>query len=281
MKGLLFLLCCVELLGSLLCGPQTTAGITAASDLTTSDPDSTTQEYNSTADSTSPTFQKTSLSDHTSEANIQTEPPSPVSLDFSSHSTSMSSGTHRPTTISTTTTSTTPFNMYRECLPLFMVSGGLIIACTILLVSTLLLIWKVCQQSRRIKALSSNADLISTSEYWMGTAKRNKSASELEAKENTVLMSDIGQTQEEMGNGTTEEEGGKVKEDGPKEEKKKEEETAKSEEVLAGPVTVAEKASKPQEEATDSKSTEAASASNCKGTEEPKDKVKCVFQCVS
>lgn len=280
MKGLLFLLCCVELLGSLLCDPQTTAGITAASD-----PDSTTQEDISTADYTSPTFQKTSLSDHTSEANIQSESPSPVSLDFSSHSTSMSSGTHRPTTISTTTTSTTttPFNMYRECLPLFMVSGGLIIACTILLVSTLLLIWKVCQQSRCIKALSSNADLISTSEYWMGTAKRNKSASELEAKENTVLMSDIGQTQEEMGNGTTEEEGGKVKEDGPKEEKKKEEETAKSEEVSAGPVTVAEKASKPQEEATDSKSTEAASASNCKGTEEPKDKVrvKCVFQCVS
>ncbi|XP_033970341.1 uncharacterized protein DDB_G0284459-like [Trematomus bernacchii] len=274
MKGLLFLLCCVELLGSLLCGSQMTAGITAASDLTTSDLDSTTQEDNSTADSTSTTFQKTSLSDHTSEANIQSESPSPVSLDFSSHSTSMSSGTHRPTTTTTTTTSTTtPFNMYRECLPLFMVSGGLIIACTILLVSTLLLIWKVCQQSRRIKALSSNADLFSTSEYWMGTAKRNKSASEPEAKENTVLMSDIGQTQEEMGNGTTEEEGGKVKEDGPKEEKKKEEETAKSEEVSAGPVTVAEKASKPQEEATDSKSTEAASASNCKGTEEPKDKV--------
>ncbi|KAI4814133.1 hypothetical protein KUCAC02_003339 [Chaenocephalus aceratus] len=267
MKGLLFLLCCVELLGSLLCGAETIAATSAAENLTTTDPASTTQEDNSTADSTLPTFQKTSLPDHTSEANNQSESPSPGSLDFSSHSTSMPSGTHRPTTIYTTTTSTTtPFNMYRkECLPLFMVSGGLIIACTILLVSTLLLIWKVCQQSRRIKALSSNADLISTSEYWMGTAKRNKSASELEAKENTVLMSDIGQTQEEVGNGTTKEEGGKVKEDGPKEEKKKEEETAKSE--------VAEKASKPQEEATDSKSTEAASASNCKGTEEPKDKV--------
>ncbi|KAK1883026.1 Translation initiation factor IF-2 [Dissostichus eleginoides] len=268
MKGLLFLLCCVELLGSLLCGSQAIAGTTAAENLITPDPASTAQKYSST-------FQETSLSDHTSEANIQSESPSPVSLVFSSHSTSMSSGTHRPTTISTTTTSTTaPFNMYRkECLPLFMVSGGLIIACTILLVSTLLLIWKVCQQSRRIKALSSNADLISTSEYWMGTAKRNKSASELEAKENTVLMSDIGQTQEKVGNGTTKEEGGKVKEDGPKEEKKKEEETAKSEEVSAGPATVAEKASKPQEEATDSKSTEAASTSNCKGTEEPKDKV--------
>ncbi|XP_010768671.1 uncharacterized protein [Notothenia coriiceps] len=267
MKGLLFLLCCVELLGSLLCGAQI-AGTTAAENLNIPDPASTTQEENSTADSTLPTFKKTSLSDHTSEASIQSESPSPVSLDVSSHSISMPSGKHRPTTISTATTSTTtPFHMYRkECLQLFMVSGGLIIACTILLVSTLLLIWKVCQQSRRIKALSSNADLISTSGYWMGTAKRNKSASELEAKENTVLMSDIGQTQEEVGNGTPKEDGGKVKEDGPKEEKKEEEETAKSEEVSAGPVTV-------EEEVTDSKSTEAASTSNCKGTEEPKDKV--------
>lgn len=123
--------------------------------------------------------------------------------------------------------------------------------------------------------LSSNADLISTNDYWMGTAKKNK---ETEAKETTVLMSDISQTQEEMGNGTTKEEGGKVKEDGQTgEEDKKEvgDTSAKSEGASATPVTVDENAasSKPQEEAIDAQSTNAVAASSSETTEEPKDGV--------
>ncbi|XP_078122628.1 uncharacterized protein LOC144528079 [Sander vitreus] len=198
-----------------------------------------------------------------------------VSLDSESQSTSHSPDKKPPTT---TTTTTTPMGFYKEvkeCPLTLMVSGGLIIACTILLVSIVVLIWKVCHLNRRIKMLSSNADLISTNDYWMGTAKKNK---ETEAKETTVLMSDISQTQEEVGNGTTKEEGGKVKENGQTgEEDKKEvgDTSAKSEDASATPVTVDENAasSKPQEEAIDAQSTNAIAASSSEGTEEPKDGV--------
>ncbi|KAK5858994.1 hypothetical protein PBY51_003093 [Eleginops maclovinus] len=268
MKGLLLLLCYVELLGSLLCHAGT---IGTSNNVIQTPPNLAATTQNSKSDPES-TLSTTSRSDLKGVAITHSDSLATASLDYSSHSSSISSGKHQPTTICTTTTSPA-FIIYRkECLPLLIVSGGLIIACTILLVSTLLLIWKVCQLSRCIKMLSSNTDLISTSEYRMGTAKRNKNASELEAKENTVLMSDIGQTQEDLVNGTTKEDSENVKEDGQKEEKKKEE-IAKSEEASADTVTIVENASKPQEEATDSKSTEAAPTSNCKGTEEPKDDV--------
>lgn len=146
------------------------------------------------------------------------------------------------------------------------------IACTILLVSTLLLVCKVCQLSRRIKALSSNVDLISSSEQWEGTGKKDKNKSEAEPKETTVLMTEISQTQEEVGNGTTTEEGGKVNEDGQTEEDKKEEgDASNSEEASPTPAAAAENSStsKPQEE----EPTKDVAASASEGTEEAKDVV--------
>ncbi|XP_060911575.1 uncharacterized protein LOC132988285 [Labrus mixtus] len=148
-------------------------------------------------------------------------------------------------------------------LQVLMVSGGLIILCFILLLSVFLLAWKVCRLNRRIKELSSNADLISTSEYWMGTGKKNKSKSETEPKETTVLMSDMSQTKEERGNGTT-------KEEGEKENNTEEGDTTKSEEAAATPVAACESSpsSEPKEEAI-----EATAAPSPEGTEEPKDVV--------
>ena len=145
------------------------------------------------------------------------------------------------------------------------------IACTILLVSTLLLVWKACQLSRRVKALSSNVDLIS-SEHWEETGKKDKSKSEAKPEETTVLMTEISPTQEEVGNGATKEEGGKVNEDGQTGEDKKEEgDTSNAEEASATPETAAENSSssKPQEE----EPTKDVAASTSESTEEAKDVV--------
>lgn len=259
MNGLLLLHC---ILGTLLCGTQNISGATAYQD-------NNTNVLNPDANSTSSASEATAVTDlnnndnDMSETNtlMSTQPPKAVSQSKSSP-----------------TTTTTPLGMFyrKECLPVFMVSGGLIIVCTILLVSTLLLAWKVCRLNRRIKALSSNSDLISNSENWMATAKKNKS--ETEVKETSMLMADVSQTQEEMANGTTKEDGGAVKEDeqvGEENKKKEDGDTANSEEVSTTPVTVAEtsSSSKPQEEATDSQSGKAAAASSSEGTEEPKDVV--------
>ncbi len=103
---------------------------------------------------------------------------------------------------------------------MLMVTGGLIIGCAILLVSTVLLAWKVCRLSRRLNALSSG-ELISTSEYWTGSAKKNKSKSEAEPNETAVLMADLSQTQEETG--AAKEEAGKVNGDGQMGEENKKE----------------------------------------------------------
>ncbi|XP_069001714.1 uncharacterized protein [Embiotoca jacksoni] len=165
-----------------------------------------------------------------------------------------------------TTTATSIWTHYgKTC---FMVNGGLIIACTILLISTVLLVWKVCQLSRHVKMLSSNADLVSNSEYWMGTAKKNKKESETEAKETSVLMVDLAQTQEEMNNGTAKEDEGKVNKDGKIGEEKEVDDTANNKK--ASPVTAEENSpsSKPQEEAADSQSTKAAAASSSEGAED-------------
>lgn len=127
---------------------------------------------------------------------------------------------------------------------MFMVAGGLIIACTILLVSTLILACKVCQLSCRIKALSENTDLVSSTEYWTGTTMKNKNKSDTETREASMLMADVSQMQEEkeMTEGET------VKSD---DQEKEVEHGGNSEE--ASP-TLAEdlSSSKPQEEATDS-----------------------------
>ncbi|XP_032390302.1 uncharacterized protein LOC116700938 [Etheostoma spectabile] len=250
MKGLFFLC-------ALLCGAQTSSET------------ATTYDYavNTFELSISSAFSATLSTDETTNVASTTPDATTPSPESKSQSTSRSPDTESPTI--------PIFNFSKKCIPELMVSGGLIIACAILLVCIVALTWKVCQLSRHVKMLSSNADLISTNDYWMGTAKKNK---ETEAEETTVLMSDINPTMEEMGNGTTKEEGGKAKEDGQTEQEDKKEvgdTSAKSEDASATPVTVDEKAasSKPQEEPIDAQSTNAVAASSSEGTEEPKDGV--------
>ncbi|XP_049896447.1 uncharacterized protein LOC126387812 [Epinephelus moara] len=276
MNGLLFLAYCIHILGPLLCGAQTTP--TPPVFLSTQNPASAIQDDISKADSTALDSQTQSLNGSTSVASHMSEvATTPTVAVTTSHITSSSpSPTPHPTTPSTPTPSF--FIFYStECLPVFMVAGGLILLSVILLISTLVLMCKVCQLKKHIKMLSNNADQISTTNYWVGTAKKNQSRSETEAKETTVLMTDISQTVEEVGNGTTKEDGGKVNEEGQagEENKKEEGDTAKSEEASTTPATVAEDASssKPQEEATDSQPTKAEAASSSTGTEEPKDVV--------
>lgn len=83
----------------------------------------------------------------------------------------------------------------------------------------------------------------------MGTATKNKSKSETEARDSSMLMADVGQTQEENegGSGTTMKEGGTVKSD----DKKEVGDTGNSEEASATPAENLS-SSKPQEEAIDS-----------------------------
>lgn len=201
----------------------------------------------------------------------------PTSL-MTSQSTSSVSKTTRTTTVySTLAPSTTNppsslldllFNK-TACGPVFMVTGGLIIVCTILLVSTFLLAWKVCQLSRRIKALSSDVELISDSEYRTENGKKNKSKSETETepKETSVLMADLSQTEQETA--TTKEEERKVNEDGQtgEEEKKEVGDSTSGEDTPATPEAAAENSSisKPQETATDSQPAKAEEASTSEG----------------
>ncbi|TKS83522.1 Oligodendrocyte-myelin glycoprotein [Collichthys lucidus] len=226
MSGLFFLLCCAEILSALLCG--------AEQQFTGSSPSDTESLPDTTSFSTSMTEASTAMiSTHRATAKITSK---------------------SPTTPSVTQT-TALHNLFdRKCLPLVMVSGGLMVVCTILLVSTLLLACKVCHLTRRIKDLSSNSDLISNSEYWMGTDKKGKSKSEAEPKETTVMMADINETPAETGNGTKEE-GGKVTEGGQMGEENK----GDAEEASTKPAADADKSSpsKPQEEATGSPTTKA------------------------
>nr|XP_020454351.1 uncharacterized protein LOC109959391 isoform X2 [Monopterus albus] len=157
------------------------------------------------------------------------------------------------------------------------------ILCVILLVSSLLLTWKVCHLNRRLKMLSSNGDLVSNTEYWMGNAKKNKSNSKEEAKESSLLMADFNNTQENAGSDATKEEGGKVNMDGQMGDENEEEkgDTGKSDEASAAgnieemPVTDAENASssRPPEGTTDSQVTKDGAASSSEGREEPQDVV--------
>lgn len=165
----------------------------------------------------------------------------------------------------------------RECLQVFFVSGGLIILCAILLISTLILAWKVCSLHRRIKELSNNGDLVCTSEYWMEAGK-DKNKSEQQPNETTVLMSDLSQNKEQIGDSTTKEEEEKMNKDeqtGEESKSKEDEATTKSEEAAATPAPVSESSasSKPQEEAEQSKATDAAAAAPSEGTGEAKDVV--------
>ncbi|XP_041808873.1 uncharacterized protein LOC121617723 [Chelmon rostratus] len=253
MNGLLCLLCCMEILGALLGGAQTILGPSAANLGNNADQDG----LNSTSP---PLIFKTSASRDMAETSSLMNRQSPTAVPRVSNSpcTSPSPG-GQPFM---------PNNMFyrKDCLPVLMVAGGLIIVCTILLLSTLLLACRVCQLSGRIKALSSNPDLISTSQYWVGTAKKNKNKPDTEPKETSVLIADVSQTRQE--NGATEEEEGKVNEEGQtgEEDKKEVGDTGKSEEASAPEDS---SSSKPQ----DSQPTKAEAASTSESTEETKDVV--------
>lgn len=256
------LLYCTEILGVLLFIPGCTSANTQESKTT---PFITTTRSMSDVSSSMSNTSPTAVLQFTSSLSFSSSPgPKPT--------TTTTTATTTKTTTATTTSPTGTLYI-KECRPVYIVSAGLIIACAILLVSTLCLACRTCQLSRRIRSMNTNSDLISNSEYWMGTAKKNKSKPETEAKETSVLMSDLSQTQEEMSNGTAKEDGGKVKEDGQKEEAKEVGDAANGEEVAAAPVTVAENSSssKPQEETDNSQSAKAAAASSSEGTEEPKD----------
>lgn len=172
-------------------------------------------------------------------------------------------------TTATTTNAPTGFLTNKACTPVLMVSGGLILACFIFLMSMLLLACKVCQLNRRIKTLRRNDELISNSDFWMGTAKKNKSKSETEAKETTVLLTGLQQTQEEEKNGAVKEDGEKINKDGQMEDEKKVGDASPSNEASEEIVTAAKSSSsKMEEKVADSKSTSVEAASPSEGAEQ-------------
>ncbi|CAJ1064264.1 uncharacterized protein LOC117812578 [Xyrichtys novacula] len=253
MNTFLFLMCSVMILGAPLCKAQSTADpgtsgsdevVTDLLDVSTGDP-----SYVSSVGSTTAV-----------NSLLSTRSPTTVSK---SHSTSSSDGSTLPN-------SSSGLFFNEECLLVYMVAGGLILVCFILLLSTLLLACRVCRLSRRVKELSSNEDLVSTVEYRMGTDKKNKSKPENEPEETAVLMSDLSHTKEEMGNGNTKEEGEKEVKDGQTGDESKTEggEANKNEEAAASPATAAESStpSKGQEETSEFPSAD-------EGAEEPKDVV--------
>ncbi|XP_019714425.1 uncharacterized protein LOC109508945 [Hippocampus comes] len=114
----------------------------------------------------------------------------------------------------------------RNCIPLMMLTGGLILICLILLLSTSMLTCKVCQMSKRIRMLGSDfaKQMESNGKY--------KSNLETEAKETSMLLTDLNETQKEVDRSGPKEEDVKVRENGEKGEGKQEaEEAAKSEEA--------------------------------------------------
>ncbi|XP_022601726.1 uncharacterized protein LOC111222313 [Seriola dumerili] len=282
MNGLLFLLYCVEILGALLCGVKGSPEITSG-EIGWDNHDDEETPLPTKQDSTQLINDDSSSAPEDSRL-INVENLTTVSLLSSSLRTSPSPAPQKPTTTTTTSFTTTtstssiraPNGMFfqKECLTVYMVTGGLIIACSILLASTLLLTWRVCQLNRHLKMLSTDADLISTSQYWMGTARKTKSKSETQAKETSMLMADFSQTQEDMADGTTKDEEAKVDEDGQKGEEKKGD-TASSEKASAGenkketPAAENSSSSGPPEET----SPQAAAASSSEATQKPKDEV--------
>ncbi|CAL8267201.1 unnamed protein product [Merluccius merluccius] len=76
---------------------------------------------------------------------------------------------------------------WKQGLILLMVAGVLIVVCVGLLVTAAVLAWKVCQRRRDG---GRDPDLISNSEYWMGSVQRNKAQRRYDdaPKENCLLL---------------------------------------------------------------------------------------------
>lgn len=167
--------------------------------------------------------------------------------------------------LSKPTSTSSPPLLRMKCYPERMVCGGLIIACTFFLMTTVLLTCKVCRLSRRIRKLSR--DFEQNSDFDVSEAKKGKIKSGSEAKETAVLMSDVTQTNQEADGAATEQGGGKA-------EETKEGDAPKSEQSSPPAATAGSStSSEPQEEASTSETTPAdaaAAAPSSKATEEPK-----------
>ncbi|XP_053703774.1 uncharacterized protein LOC128748806 [Synchiropus splendidus] len=216
MKGLdiLRVLWVTKTLTSLLCGAQITTVILPGP------LNQTSQEGNSTASHVTAPFD---LSPNvTSESTPLTTSSAEVNTVYKGQTTQSTSGR-------TTDCSAPSQSSYRQqCLPLLMLNGGLILATVILLISTVLLTWKVCHLNRRIKTLSSDADLISNCEYWMGSSQRRKHKTAAVATDNVLLLDQFRQPQEEVSNDV-------VKEENVPEVEQKREQKKESDEASATP----------------------------------------------
>ncbi|XP_054899768.1 uncharacterized protein LOC129368702 [Poeciliopsis prolifica] len=166
-----------------------------------------------------------------------------------------------PTTPTTTTTAKTwEFSDLLEDKTI-LTCAALILACAILLISTLALACKVCQLRRRLRAAGGD------SEYWMGMDKTSKAESQPEAKENAFLLTENGQTTREGDNGATEEAGGKVDEVKQQGDEKEVGDSQKSEGAAAAAAPEeSSPPSKPAEETTK----DPPPPSSSENTEEPK-----------
>ncbi|XP_071781537.1 uncharacterized protein LOC139931827 [Centroberyx gerrardi] len=257
MRGpnILLLLCCIEIMGAVLSAAlHATDQSSAESSSATNGQMPDSSIVNPTHPVSTPAPSATSKPTKPSRSTPEASSMNTVSV---SHSTSLSPGTQP-------IPKTDCMFDRRFGLILLMVAGGLIILCTILLVSTVALTCKVCHMSRHIH---SDADLISNSEYWMGTAQRNGKKSETEAKETAVLMSHFSQTQEEMSASAAKDGGGEGNKDGRAGEETLE--NGKEE----GDTANADQASASGTGMDTTPSTKATAASSSEGSEEPKDVV--------
>lgn len=170
---------------------------------------------------------------------------------------------------------TTPYNSFifkKEYFTALVVVGGLILACTFLLISTLVLAVKVCQLSRRVRMLSGHSDLMSAATNWKENSKKKENKSKTDAKETTELMADFNQTRDKTGDASTEpdtenrkEEKEKVCENGVEQKEK----GASNEEAKETPATVIEFSS--EEESGDSQTPKPEEVSSSEDKKESKD----------
>ncbi|MEQ2187477.1 hypothetical protein GOODEAATRI_005051 [Goodea atripinnis] len=247
------LLCCAEILAMLLFIPWSVCETphSATPELTVTSQVSNTSagsfsNHQTTIATSSPSVRKTALPPTTCQC-VQTNP-------------------------ATTTSPWTVSYLKHHC-PMMLIScGTLILACTILLISTLMLAWKVCQLRRCVSTLGGKGTLVSNSEYWMGMDKKNKAESQPEAKENSFLLTENSQTNQEIDNNATKEDGGKVGEDGQNGEEKKVGDGQETKEAATLAATEeSSPSSKAVEEATSSENTTAPPPlSSSEDTEEPK-----------
>lgn len=241
------LLCCAEILAVLLFIPWTLC-------------DQSTKQPNAEASTTS------------IESTNSGRSPEKATIDGSATTLTTPKTTTPTTTTPTTTTPTTTTPTTAKTWTFFNVIENtyakivLLLACPILLISTLALACKVCQLRRRLKATGGD------SEYWMGMDKTSKAESQPEPKENSLLLTENGQTTKESDIGAAKEDGGKVDEVKQQGDEKEVGDSQKGEgAATAAAPEESSPPSKPAEEPTSSEPTkDPPPPSSSENTEEPK-----------